>query len=99
MSAVETYEVYAVRYATLARKAADNFIGGDPHEQGSALDYFVWLARSASRSFVIDTGFDAQVAARRGRSMLLSPDLGLKRLGVDAAAVKDVVITHLHYDH
>jgi len=99
MSAVDTYEVHAIRYATLARKAGDNFIGGDPHEEGSPLDYFVWLARSASRTFVIDTGFDAQVAARRGRNMLLSPELGLARLGVDAAAVRDVIITHLHYDH
>jgi glyoxylase-like metal-dependent hydrolase (beta-lactamase superfamily II) len=99
MSAIETYEVYAIRYATLARKAADNFIGGDPHEEGSALDYFVWLARSASRLYVIDTGFDARVAERRGRKMLLSPELGLKRLGVDAAEVRDVIVTHLHYDH
>jgi glyoxylase-like metal-dependent hydrolase (beta-lactamase superfamily II) len=99
MSAIETYEVYAIRYATLARKAADNFIGGDPHEEGSALDYFVWLARSASRLYVIDTGFDAGVAERRGRKMLLSPELGLKRLGVDAAEVRDVIVTHLHYDH
>ena len=99
MSKTETYEVYAIRYATMARKASDNFIGGDPHEEGSALDYFVWLARSPSRSFVIDTGFDAAVAARRGREMLLSPDIGLKRMGVDAAEVRDVIITHLHYDH
>jgi glyoxylase-like metal-dependent hydrolase (beta-lactamase superfamily II) len=99
MSAIETYEVYAIRYATLARKAADNFIGGDPHEEGSPLDYFVWLARSPTRSFVIDTGFDARVAERRGRKMLLAPDIGLKRLGVDAAEVSEVIITHLHYDH
>jgi glyoxylase-like metal-dependent hydrolase (beta-lactamase superfamily II) len=99
MSAIEAYEVYAIRYATLARKAADNFIGGDPHEEGSPLDYFVWLVRSPARTFVIDTGFDAQVAERRGRKMLLSPDIGLKRLGVDAAEVRDVIITHLHYDH
>ena len=99
MSAIETYEVYAIRYATLARTAADNFIGGDPHEEGSPLDYFVWLARSPSRTFVIDTGFDARVAERRGRKMLLSPELGLARLGVEAAAVREVIITHLHYDH
>ena len=99
MSAIETYEVYAIRYATLARKASENFIGGDPHEAGSALDYYVWLARNATRSFVIDTGFDARVAERRGRRMLLSPDLGLKRLGVDAADVGEVIVTHLHYDH
>ena len=99
MAAVETYEVYAIRYATMAMKLSENFVGGDPHEQGSPLDYFVWLAKSPSRTFVIDTGFDAKVAERRGRKMLLSPDLGLKRLGVDAAEVRDVIITHLHYDH
>ncbi|TSA12637.1 MAG: MBL fold metallo-hydrolase, partial [Betaproteobacteria bacterium] len=51
------------------------------------------------RTFVIDTGFDAQVAERRGRKMLLSPDIGLQRLGVTAAQVREVIITHLHYDH
>ena len=99
MAAIEDYEVYAIRYATLARKASDNFIGADPHEEGSPLDYFVWLARSPTRTFVIDTGFETGVAERRGRKMLLATDIGLKRLGVDAAEVRDVIITHLHYDH
>jgi len=94
------YEVFAIRYATLSgRKASENFVGGDPHESGSDLDYFVWFARSSARAFVIDTGFDAAVGARRGRRMLVPPDQGLARLGVDAKTVKDVVITHLHYDH
>ncbi|TSA18372.1 MAG: N-acyl homoserine lactonase family protein [Betaproteobacteria bacterium] len=31
--------------------------------------------------------------------MLLSPDIGLQRLGVTAAQVREVIITHLHYDH
>ena len=94
------YEVFAIRYASLAnRKASENFIGGDPHEAGSDLDYYVWLARSASRTFVIDTGFDAAVGARRGRKTITSPAESLARLGVEAGSVKDVVITHLHYDH
>ncbi len=97
---MDTYEVFAIRYASLsARKASENFIGGDPHESASDLDYFVWLARSKARAFVIDTGFDAKVGARRGRRMLHAPERGLKLLGVDARKVKDVIITHLHYDH
>ncbi|HKW39107.1 MAG TPA: N-acyl homoserine lactonase family protein [Burkholderiales bacterium] len=100
MARPDTYEVFAIRYASLTgRKASENFIGGDPHEAGSDLDYFVWLARSASRTFVVDTGFDAAVGARRGRTMITPPGLGLARLGVDAKGVKDVIITHLHYDH
>lgn len=99
MSTPETYEVYAIRYATVARKSSENFIGGDPHETGARMDYFVWLARSASRTFVIDTGFNAAAATRRKREFLRSPAEGLKLLGVDAAAAENVILTHLHYDH
>ena len=100
MRPISTYEVFAIRYATLSnRKAIENFVGGDPHEASSDLDYYVWLARSPARTFVVDTGFDAAAGARRGRNMTTPPGEGLKLLGVDASAVKDVVITHLHYDH
>ena len=93
------YEVHAVRYATVARRKSENFIGGDPHEMAERMDYFVWLARNASRTFVIDTGFNQAAAGRRHRDFLRSPVDGLKLLGVDASEVQDVVITHLHYDH
>ena len=33
------------------------------------------------------------------RKMITPPQRGLELLGVDAKNVKDVVITHLHYDH
>jgi glyoxylase-like metal-dependent hydrolase (beta-lactamase superfamily II) len=93
------FEVYAIRYATVARRSAENFIGGDLHEAGARMDYFVWLARNASRTFVIDTGFNQAAAGRRKREFLRSPVAGLRLLGVDATAIEDVIITHLHYDH
>ena len=93
------FEVHAIKYATVARRQSENFIGGDPHEAGERMDYFVWLARSAERTIVIDTGFNEAAARRRRRDFLRSPVDGLKLLGVDAASVEDVVITHLHYDH
>lgn len=99
MSNPDEYEVFAIKYATLARQASENFIGGDPHETASPLDYFIWLARSKARTFVIDTGFDAKVGRRRGRRMMIPPDKTLHRLGVDPRRVKDVIITHMHYDH
>ena len=95
----QPYEVHAIRYATVERKTSENFIGGDAHEQGGRMDYFVWLARNSSHTYVIDTGFNKAAAARRQREFLRSPVEGLELLGVDAAKVEDVVITHLHYDH
>jgi len=93
------YELYAIKYGHHERRAGENFLGGDPHDGPMPLDYFVWLARSAERSFVIDTGFDAAVAKRRRRQLIRTPAEGLRLLGVDAGEVGDVVITHLHYDH
>ena len=94
-----TYEVYAIKYARHERRASANFIGGDAHDGPMPLDYFIWLLRGAGREIVVDTGFSPAAAARRGREHLRCPRDGLRLLGTDAAAVKDVVITHLHYDH
>lgn len=93
------YELFAIRYATRAATRSANFVGGDPHDGPMPMDYFVWLARSQTQTFVIDLGFTAEVAARRKRDYLRSPIDGLAALEVDAAQVENVVITHLHYDH
>ncbi len=99
MSEPSPYEVYAIRYATVTRTEAEVFIGGDPHHSGLQMDYFVWVARNELHTVVIDTGFDAAAAQKRGRQLLLEPGEGLRRLGVDCAQVRHVIITHLHYDH
>jgi glyoxylase-like metal-dependent hydrolase (beta-lactamase superfamily II) len=99
MSEPHTYELYAIRYATAERHYADCFVGGDPHPGPVPMDYFVWVARNDSHTVVIDTGFDALAAQRRGRQLLREPSDGLGLLGVDAKQVQQVIITHLHYDH
>jgi glyoxylase-like metal-dependent hydrolase (beta-lactamase superfamily II) len=48
---------------------------------------------------VVDTGFSSAMATKRGRDHLRCPTEGLRLLGTDSKSVKDVVITHLHYDH
>jgi glyoxylase-like metal-dependent hydrolase (beta-lactamase superfamily II) len=94
-----SYEIYAIKYGHHERKKSENFLGGDPHDGPMPLDYFVWLIRGEGREIVVDTGFNAAVAAKRGRRVTLPVEDGLRLMQVEAAAVKDVVITHLHYDH
>ncbi len=91
MSASDTtYRVYAIKYARHERMSSANFIGGDSHDVPMPLDYFVWLVTGGGRSFVVDTGFDRTMAAKRGRHITRSIDEGLKALGVDPATVEDV---------
>ncbi len=94
-----SYEIHAIRYAHLDRTARHNFIDGDPHDGPMPLDYYVWAITGGGRSWVVDTGFDAAVAARRRRQLLRPVDEGLKAIGIDPAAVQDVIISHMHYDH
>ncbi|HLK23295.1 MAG TPA: N-acyl homoserine lactonase family protein [Caulobacteraceae bacterium] len=93
-------EVYAIRYARhAARTSKQNFIGGDAHDGPSPIDFFVWLVRGEGGTFLIDTGFDAAMAAQRGRALMNPVEAGLSALGVAPASIADVIITHLHYDH
>jgi glyoxylase-like metal-dependent hydrolase (beta-lactamase superfamily II) len=93
------YELFAIRYATRAARRPANFLGGDPHDVAMPMDYYVWAARSTERTVVIDTGFTREVAAQRKRDYLREPAEGLAALGIEAASVRDVVVTHFHYDH
>jgi glyoxylase-like metal-dependent hydrolase (beta-lactamase superfamily II) len=93
------YEIYAIRYATREGSRRDNFIGGDPHDGKMPMDYYVWLVLGHGGAYVIDTGFTAEMARARKRSFLRCPIDSLALLGVQAGAVRDVVLTHMHYDH
>ena len=97
----ETYEVFAIRYAGVQRRRIDNFIGMDVHDGPMAMDFYVWLLRSAQRTILVDTGFTADTAQARKRVLdrYRCPIDTLATLGVDPAAITDVVLTHLHFDH
>ena len=71
----------------------------DPHDGPMPMDYFTWVVVGPDRLLLVDTGFTAEVAARRKRTFLRCPIESLRLLDIDADAVTDVVLTHLHYDH
>ncbi|MBI3372322.1 MAG: N-acyl homoserine lactonase family protein [Betaproteobacteria bacterium] len=93
------YEVLALRYGWRPAMRADLFIGGDPHDAPATMDYFLWVIRGEGRLFVVDTGFNQDMAAKRGRTLLRTPVEALKLAGVDPLAVEQIIITHFHNDH
>ena len=95
----DVHEVYALTYARVDRRSPDNFLGGDPHDVPMPLDYYVWLIVRGGRTIVVDTGFDQRGADLRKREITRPVGQALTAFGVDLAAVEDVIITHLHYDH
>ncbi len=100
MSDPQSYEVFAIRYGSRPeRQRHENFIAGDPHDGPMPLDYFVWAIVNQSRTVVVDTGFDHAEGKRRQRKIFRLPREGLAMVGIEAAQAKDVIVTHLHYDH
>jgi glyoxylase-like metal-dependent hydrolase (beta-lactamase superfamily II) len=99
MSMPTVYELYAVKYGAFHRSARENFVFQDIHDGPMPLDYFVWVARSAEKIYLIDIGFDQETGDRRDRQILRHPAEGLALLGIDAARVEQVIVTHMHYDH
>jgi glyoxylase-like metal-dependent hydrolase (beta-lactamase superfamily II) len=96
------YEVCAVRYGSLRARKSHFYHRYETYGEPDAeveMAYFFWVLRAGGETILVDTGFDPEVGARRGRTCLCPPLEALRRLGVDASSVSTVVVTHLHYDH
>lgn len=97
---MQTYEAYAIRYASVERRAVDTFLHWGKRDEPVRLDFFFWVIRSGDgRSIVVDTGFSPYSSMKRNRPYGLKPADALAMLNIDPKAVSDVILTHLHYDH
>src|SRR5580704_16120714 len=61
--------------------------------------FFVWAIVGPSGTFIVDTGFDADMAQKRGRTLLKPIGEGLRAIGIAPETVENVIVSHLHYDH
>ena len=96
------YDVYAIKYAERDAARGEHFIGGDPHDDAPMpMDYFVWavIDHDSGRSWMVDTGFEADDARMRNRTLLRTAAECAAIVGLDAETVTDVILTHFHYDH
>lgn len=103
MSGPESYEIYAVRYATSpSRMRFHNCLhhhANDIHDAPMPMDFYVWVVRNTQRTIVVDTGSRDWKCRQRGHEFIRCPVEGLQAIGVEPVRVDDVIITHLHWDH
>jgi glyoxylase-like metal-dependent hydrolase (beta-lactamase superfamily II) len=95
----DQYRIYAVRYGHRDSVPAWEAFHKEHAAPPQGMDYFVWAITDGQRTVVVDTGFSEEEGVRRGRTFLRSPVDGLSEVGIDAAHVEHVVLTHFHYDH
>ena len=104
MSQLPTYEISAVRYARQDRRdEAHMFLDGQHGKMIQGLDIFTYALRDTAtgKVWVIDTGMTAPKAIRMGSNydFLCRPNEALAKVGIEAAEVEDVILTHAHFDH
>jgi glyoxylase-like metal-dependent hydrolase (beta-lactamase superfamily II) len=95
----DIHEIFAIRYAHHDRPSSENFLRGDAHDILQPLAYFVWAIVGAHGTFIVDTGFDRAMAHKRGRILLKPIAEGLAALNTPVESVREIIVTHLHYDH
>ncbi len=94
------YEVYALRYATMAgRQSHQNYLIAGRAQRWRRSGFYVWLIRGKAGDILVDTGFNQAAATARGRTLTVNSADAIERFGVRPDSIRDVVITHLHYDH
>jgi glyoxylase-like metal-dependent hydrolase (beta-lactamase superfamily II) len=96
---IPEYEVYAIKYARRESTRNQNLLFADPHDGPMPIDYYVWVIANNERTIVVDIGFDAVEAQNRDRQYLRCPAETLGQIGIQSRDVKDVILTHIHYDH
>lgn len=100
-AAPPTYEVYAVRYATIPNFRVAGLVAGADTSRRMDIAMMVWLLKgSDGRNVLVDAGFHRDDFVRRWHPRdYMTPSEAVSRLGVPPDDVTDVIISHVHWDH
>jgi len=94
------YEVYAIRYATIPDFSVAGLVAGADRSRKMDIAMMVWLVRGEGRNILVDSGFYRDQFFKQWKvADFVKPSEAIERLGVKAADITDVIITHMHWDH
>jgi len=98
------HSIWVLEYGFVDRFPASNLFAAQPNEGHRRMPYCFALVRSADRCVLVDNGFADEATYRRlstkyGRTEWAAPVDVLGRIGVSAAQVDTVILTHNHFDH
>lgn len=97
----DKYEIYAVRYATLANFPVSSLIAGADRARRLDIAMTIWVLKGIDgRIAIVDSGFHRDQYFRQFAVRdYISPAEAIAPLGLKADQVTDVLLTHMHWDH
>lgn len=97
---VPTYEVFAIRYATVPSFPVRALIAGVDTSRRMDIAMSVWLLRGNRRNVLVDAGFYRDKFVTRWKPAdFVQPSEAVKRAGVRPEDITDIIISHVHWDH
>ena len=96
-----TYEVYAVRYATLPAFPVRALVAGADSARRLDIAMIVWVLRGpAGRTVLVDAGFYRDTFILEWKPAdFVRPTDAIAALGIRPEDVTDIIISHVHWDH
>jgi glyoxylase-like metal-dependent hydrolase (beta-lactamase superfamily II) len=97
----DKYEVYAVRFATIANFPVSSLVAGADRERRMDIAMTIWVLKgSDGRIAVVDSGFHRdQYFKQYTVKDYVKPSDAIAPLGLKADDVTDLFISHMHWDH
>jgi len=97
----DQYEVYAVRFATLANFPVSSLVAGADRSRRIDIAMMIWVLKgNDGRIAIVDSGFHRDQYFRQFtvKDYIKPPD-ALAPLGITADQVTDILLSHMHWDH
>jgi glyoxylase-like metal-dependent hydrolase (beta-lactamase superfamily II) len=97
----DKYEVYAVRFASIANFPVSSLIAGADRTRHMDIAMTIWVLKGTDgRIAVVDSGFHRdQYFKQFAVKDFVKPSDAITPLGITADKVTDLFITHMHWDH
>jgi glyoxylase-like metal-dependent hydrolase (beta-lactamase superfamily II) len=98
---VDKYEVYAVRYATLANFPMSSLVAGADRTRRMDIAMMIWVVKGVDgRIAIVDTGFHREQYFKQFTVKdFVKPSEAIAPLGLKPTDVTDILLTHMHWDH
>src|SRR5215475_10801606 len=95
-----TYEVYALRYATIPDFPVAALVKGAESTRKLDIAMMVWLVRGNGHLVLVDSGFYREQFFKQWKVKdFIKPSEVLTPLGIKPEDITDVIISHMHWDH
>lgn len=93
------YAVYALKFAGPFDRSRAMVLWMKDWQAVEQINYYIWCVQGGGETVVVDAGVTPRLGRERRLNGYVGPPEVLSRIGVDADAVRHVILTHLHWDH